>query len=223
LDILLDLDGTLTDPREGITRCIQYALETLDRPVPRQADLLGCIGPPLHASFVALLDGDEGLAHRAVSLYRERFGEVGLFENAVYDDIPGALDALRDGGARLYVATSKPTIYARRITTHFGLDERLDDVFGSELDGKRSDKRDLLSHIVRSLSLDPTETVMVGDRRHDMLGAHRNRIRGIGVTWGYGARAELLEAGASGLLERPGQLASIADRSGILARRFDHG
>lgn len=209
MNVLLDLDGTLTDPREGITRCIQYALERLGRPIPRQEDLLDCIGPPLHSSFVDLLEGDHGQARRAVSFYRERFGDVGLYENEIYDGILEALDALRDDSARLYVATSKPTVYARRITAHFGIDARLDGVFGSELDGTRADKRDLLAHIVRALHLEPTETVMVGDRMHDMIGARGNCIRPVGVAWGYGAIAELLEAGAEHLLASPEELALL--------------
>lgn len=213
MNILLDLDGTLTDPREGITRCIQYALRRLDRPAPEQHDLLHCIGPPLHASFVALLDGDASLADRAVALYRERFGEVGLYENRPYPGIGQALDALRANGARLYLATSKPTVYARRIVAHFGLDSRLEGVFGSELDGTRADKADLLSWIVDKLSIDPAATAMVGDRKHDMIGARANRIHPVGVTWGYGARSELIEAGAAHLLVIPRDLATLEAKS----------
>ncbi len=209
LNVLLDLDGTLTDPREGITRCIQYALRRLDRPVPEQHHLLHCIGPPLHASFVDLLNGDAALADRALALYRERFGEVGLYENALYPGIGQALDTLREGGARLYLATSKPTVYARRIVAHFALESRLEGVFGSELDGTRTDKVGLLGWIVDELSIDPAVTVMVGDRKYDMIGARANGIEPVGVTWGYGARAELLDAGATRLLELPGDLAEL--------------
>ncbi|WP_376695983.1 HAD hydrolase-like protein [Wenzhouxiangella sp. EGI_FJ10305] len=209
MNLLLDLDGTLTDPREGITRCIQHALERLDRPVPGQDELLGCIGPPLHASFVELLGGDEALAHRAVELYRGRFGEVGLYENVPYPGIAEAMDTLRQRGARLFVATSKPTVYARRIVDHFGLDRNLEDVFGSDLDGTRSDKADLLAYITDCLALKPEATLMVGDRRHDMIGARANRIHPVGVTWGYGSRDELLEAGAARLLCEPQDLARL--------------
>jgi phosphoglycolate phosphatase len=209
LDILLDLDGTLTDPREGITRCIQYALQRLERPVPEQHRLLHCIGPPLHESFSEMLGGNDELASRAVALYRERFGEVGLYENAPYPDIAEALEALRSGGARLFVATSKPTIYARRIVVHFGLDKWLEDVFGSELDGTRTDKSELLAYVAEQLGLSPGDTRMIGDRKHDMIGARNNGIQGLGVTWGYGSEQELLEAGATALLRTPGELARL--------------
>jgi phosphoglycolate phosphatase len=209
LDILLDLDGTLTDPREGITRCIQHALERLGQPVPKQDRLLHFIGPPLHESFSEMLGGNEKLADRAVALYRERFGEVGLYENAPYPDIAEALEALRSGGARLFVATSKPTIYARRIVVHFGLDKWLEDVFGSELDGKRTDKSELLAYVAQQLGLSTETTRMIGDRKHDMIGARNNGIQGLGVTWGYGSEQELLEAGATALLRTPGELARL--------------
>jgi phosphoglycolate phosphatase len=209
LDILLDLDGTLTDPREGITRCIQHALERLGQPVPKQDRLLHFIGPPLHESFSEMLGGNEKLADRAVALYRERFGEVGLYENAPYPDIAEALGALRAGGARMFVATSKPTIYARRIVVHFGLDKWLEDVFGSELDGKRTDKSELLAYVAQQLGLSTETTRMIGDRKHDMIGARNNGIQGLGVTWGYGSEQELLEAGATALLRTPGELARL--------------
>lgn len=209
MDILLDLDGTLTDPREGITRCIQYALERLDQPVPEQDRLLHFIGPPLHESFSEMLGGNEKLADRAVALYRERFGEVGLYENAPYPGIGAALEALRSGRARLFVATSKPTIYARRIVVHFGLDKWLEDVFGSELDGTRTDKSELLAHIAGQLGLATETARMVGDREHDMIGARNNGIQGLGVIWGYGSEQELLEAGATALLRTPGELARL--------------
>ncbi|RFF31527.1 HAD family hydrolase [Wenzhouxiangella sediminis] len=209
MDILLDLDGTLTDPREGITRCIQYALERLERPVPEQHRLLHCIGPPLHESFSEMLDGNDELASRAVALYRERFGEVGLYENAPYPGIAEALETLRSGRARLFVATSKPTIYARRIVVHFGLDKYLEDVFGSELDGTRTDKSELLAYVAEQLGLATETTRMIGDRKHDMIGARNNNIQPHGVTWGYGSRAELIEAGAADLLNAPMELPTV--------------
>lgn len=210
MNILLDLDGTLTDPAEGITRCIQYALERLDRPVPATESLLGCIGPPLHTSFVELLDGDEPLAHRAVALYRERFGEIGLYENAPYPGIQEVLDALNAQGARLFVATSKPTIYASRIIGHFGLEGPLEAVFGSELEGTRTDKAQLLRYIVDRVGLRPEETTMIGDREHDMIGARANRVLPVGVTGGYGSRDELSRAGAIRLLDEPMELVHLA-------------
>jgi phosphoglycolate phosphatase len=200
--IFFDLDGTLTDPKPGITGSIQYALGKLGRPVPSQDELTWCIGPPLRASFAMLLGGEE-LADHAVELYRERFGDVGLFENSVYPDIAEVLAALRQTPRRMFVATSKPHVFARRIVAHFGLSDYFDHVFGSELDGTRVNKVDLLAYALEQTGADPARAVMIGDRSHDVIGATRNRIRAVGVTYGYGTPEELIEAGASHLCATP--------------------
>jgi phosphoglycolate phosphatase len=141
MNLLFDLDGTLTDPFTGITKCISYALNMLDRKLPPGESLRWCIGPPLKDSFAKLLaSDDDALTERAVAFYRERFGTVGLFENEVYDGIPEVLEALQKNGHTLYVATSKPVVYAKRIIDHFGLHRYFKWIFGSELDGTRSDK-----------------------------------------------------------------------------------
>ena len=152
--IFFDLDGTLTDPKPGITRSIQYALQKLDRPVPSQDELTWCIGPPLRASFVTMLGGEER-ADLAVSLYRERFGDIGLFENSLYPDIADTLAALKQSHYRLFVATSKPHVFADRIIDHFGLRHYFEHVFGAELDGTRADKSDLLAYALEKAAVDP--------------------------------------------------------------------
>jgi phosphoglycolate phosphatase len=200
--IFFDLDGTLTDPKPGITGSIQYALAKLDRPVPSQDELTWCIGPPLRASFVSLLGSDE-FADRAVALYRERFGDVGLFENSVYPGIEQVLTELWQRPRRMFVATSKPHVFATRIIAHFGLAGCFDHVFGSELDGTRVDKADLLAYAIKQTGVDPAQAMMIGDRRHDVIGAKRNGIRAVGVTYGYGSREELIDAGASCLCASP--------------------
>lgn len=201
--IFFDLDGTLTDPKPGITRSIQYALQRLDHPtIPTEDELTWCIGPPLRASFVRLL-GDEHRADDAVSLYRERFSDIGLYENRVYDGIGEVLTTLRASGHRLFVATSKAHVFADRIIDHFGLRGHFERVFGAEYDGTRVDKSHLLEYALEQSSVDPSKTLMIGDRSHDMIGAKNNGIRGIGVLYGYGSRAELLEAGASHLCATP--------------------
>src|SRR5882762_6922364 len=144
-NIFFDLDGTLTDPKPGITGSIEYALQKLDLPVPSQDELSWCIGPPLRASFATLLGG-ESLADRAVALYRERFADTGLYENSVYPDIEHVLAALRQSPRRLFVATSKPHVFAERIIDHFGLSGYFEHVFGSELDGTRANKAELLAY-----------------------------------------------------------------------------
>jgi phosphoglycolate phosphatase len=194
--VYFDLDGTLTDPKPGITRSIQYALRKLDHhTIPTEDELTWCIGPPLRASLVKILRNAE-TADRAVSLYRERFSDIGLYENRVYDGISDVLTTLGQSGRRLFVATSKAHVFAERIIDHFGLRHHFERVFGSELDGTRSDKSHLLEYALRTTSVDPSKTLMVGDRSHDMIGARNNGIRGIGVLYGYGSKDELIEAGA---------------------------
>ena len=201
--IYFDLDGTLTDPKPGITRSIQYALQKLGHhTVPTEDELTWCIGPPLRASFAKILGADDH-ADRAVSLYRERFSDIGLFENAVYDGINEVLTALSQSGQRLFVATSKPHVFATRIVEHFGLRHHFEHVFGSELDGTRVDKSDLLQYALKIAAVDPAKTVMIGDRSHDMVGAGNNGMKRIGVLYGYGSKDELIGAGAQQVCATP--------------------
>jgi phosphoglycolate phosphatase len=201
--IFFDLDGTLTDPKPGITRSIQYALAKLDHhTIPTEDELTWCIGPPLRASFVKILGGTDS-ADLAVSLYRERFSDIGLYENRVYDGIGEVLATLGQSGRRLFVATSKAHVFAERIIDHFGLRHHFERVFGSELDGTRADKSDLLAYALKTASVDPSKTVMIGDRSHDMIGAGNNGIKGVGVLYGYGSKDELIGAGALHLCATP--------------------
>ncbi|MBB3021175.1 phosphoglycolate phosphatase [Microvirga lupini] len=205
---LFDLDGTLTDPKTGITRSVQYALERMGRPVPEADELTWMIGPPLIAGFTKLL-GMADEAPEAVRLYRERFSDVGLFENEVYAGIPAVLRILQDKGIRLYVATSKPHVFARRILDHFELSRFFVGIYGSELDNRNADKRDLIRHILEQERFDPAQAVMIGDREHDAIGAKANGIMSIGVTWGYGSREELLAAGVACLVDDPQALEEL--------------
>lgn len=205
--VLFDLDGTMTDPFEGITRSIQYALEKLGRIAPAADDLRWCIGPPLTEGFKILLETEDAAAiGRAILLYRERYTTVGKFENRVIDGIPQALEAFADAGYRLIVATSKPRSYTLDILDHFDLARHFDAVHGSELDGRNSDKADLIRHIIQQEVVEPAAAIMVGDRMHDIVGASANKVASIGVLWGYGDRAELEGAGASRIAERPEDL-----------------
>jgi len=208
MNLLFDLDGTLTDPFTGITKCISYALERLGRKLPPRQSLGWCIGPPLKSSFAKLLaSDDDALTEKAVAFYRERFGTVGLFENEVYDGIVEVLEGLQKNGHTLYVATSKPVVYAERIIDHFGLQRYFKRVFGSELDGTRSDKTSLISHIMQRELIAPSETSMIGDRGHDIIGAKDNGIYGFGVLWGYGTKDELENSGARAFFRTPRELA----------------
>lgn len=196
-EVLFDLDGTLTDPRVGITRCLGHALERLGAPVPSEAELLRYIGPPLHESFRELLrTSRDELVLEAVALYRERFRSVGMFENAVYPGVVEGLEALGRSGRRLFLATSKPAVFARPILEHFGLSRYFDGIYGSELSGDRADKGELIEHLLQKERIVASEAVMVGDRKHDVIGARKNGVRALGVLWGFGGRDELVEAGA---------------------------
>jgi len=207
MNILFDLDGTLTDSFEGITKCIAHAMTKLGRLAPPTESLGWCIGPPLKKSFAQLLDSqDDALAEQALALFRERFSSVGLFENRLYEDIPQVLDILKNKGHNLYVATSKPEVYAKRIIHHFGLDIFFNGIHGSELDGTRTDKTSLIAHVLEMESLSANTTVMVGDREHDMIGAKANGVPGLGVLWGYGTREALEASGAYACIDRPGDL-----------------
>ena len=218
LALLFDLDGTLTDPREGITKCIAHALERMGREAPPLDALTFAIGPPLRASLARLLGTDDRDAvERALGHYRERFAGTGLYENAPYAGIDAALAALRAAGHRLFVATSKPRVYAERIVGHFALDAHFEAVHGCELDGTREDKRHLLAHLLPRHGLAPRATAMIGDRGVDMRAARHHGALALGVTWGYGSREELREAGAHALCDSPGELA--ARLAAVLGKR----
>jgi phosphoglycolate phosphatase len=208
--IYFDLDGTLTDPKPGITRSIQYALERLGCPVPTEDELIWCIGPPLHASLKKLT-GTDALADQALLLYRQRFADIGLFENEAFPGIEDTLSALASSGRRMFIATSKPAVYAERIVDHFGLKPYFERVFGSELDGTHADKTDLLHHALETTKVDPRQAIMIGDRAHDMIGARNNKMTAIGVLYGYGSRNELIDAGAHRICEMHGELVDLAE------------
>lgn len=206
---LFDLDGTLTDPKIGITACIRHALKALGQDPPAADDLTWCIGPPLARSFARLLGTDDpALLQAAVDHYRSRYTHTGIYENALYPGIREALTQLQAEGIRLFVATSKATVYAVRVIDHFQLATYFEAVHGSELDGTRADKSELIAHVLREEALEADHTVMIGDREHDMIGGKTNGLRCLGVTYGYGSRAELLASGAERLAEHPSQVAA---------------
>ena len=209
--VLFDLDGTLTDSRPGILASTRHAFARLSEregrlfPLPADdAALNFIIGPPLMVSFAQLAGAE--YAETLLTLYRERYVEIGAFENAVYEGIPEALDALAARGARLYVATSKNRADAERILTHFGLASRFAAIHGARADGGLSDKTELIHHVLATHSLDAARSAMIGDRKYDMIGALNNKLTAIGALWGYGGEAELSEAGATALVARPNGL-----------------
>lgn len=197
--LFFDLDGTLTDPREGIVGCIRHALQRLDCVVPPDVELDCYIGPPLRESFCGL--AGEALADRAVEHYRERFRSTGMFENRVYPGVPEALGALAAGDWQLFVVTSKPWVFAEQILRHFELARYFAAIYGSELSGVRTDKSELIAHVLATEAIAPEQALMIGDRSHDIVGARKNGVRAAGVLWGYGTREELTTAGAERLYE----------------------
>jgi phosphoglycolate phosphatase len=217
--LLFDLDGTLTDSGVGITRCIQHALAGLGKPVPPASELTWCVGPPLRDSFSQLFacDPDAPVVGQALALYRERFTQTGMFENSVYPGVREGLGRLRDAGHQLWVVTSKPHPYARRILDHFGLLHLFAAVYGAELSGEHSDKVSLLRHVVAEEAFEATP-YMVGDRRHDVEGAQANGLGAVGVLWGYGSREELAAAGADPLFESMNELVEWAAPRARMAR-----
>lgn len=194
--LLWDLDGTLTDPKDGITRSVQYALNRLNYSIPEADDLDWVIGPPLKESFKTLLQSeDEGLLNRAVLSYRERFQELGLYENNVYPGIPELLCKLKEAGCKNLLATSKPRVFAERILQHFLLDEYFEVIMGSELNGQFVEKEALIGEVLKKApSGSRSRTVMIGDRKYDVDGARANQIDVISVGYGYGTVEELKAA-----------------------------
>ena len=212
--ILWDLDGTLTNPFLGITRSIAFALRELGREPPELEALRHYIGPPLQVTFPKLLESDDAaLANDALRLYRQRYSETGKFENELIPGIPEALAALKKTGARMFVATSKLEHYSIEIVDHFGLTGFFERVYGSQLDGSRADKGELIRHIIETEGLRAERTVMVGDRLHDVHGAGRNGVKTIGVLWGFGDRPELEQAGAVLIAEQPTDLPPLVERA----------
>jgi phosphoglycolate phosphatase len=202
LHILFDLDGTLTEPKEGITKSIRYSLEKLNEEIPENLDW--CIGPPLHDCFRKLLtDTSEASVQNALKLYRERFATIGWRENKVYPRIPETLDFLIAQGHELYIASSKPTIYIHKILPHFDLAKYFKSVYGSELDGTRSNKAELIAYILQQESIAADKTFMIGDREHDVIGARENNIRTLAVSYGYGSYEELQNCNPMKILTSP--------------------
>lgn len=201
--IYFDLDGTLTDPFEGITKSILYALDDLGAEAPDDDRLRECIGPPLQVTFRDLVGSDR--AGRALELYRERFADLGWCENVPYDGIHAALEALVAAGHTLFVATTKPWVFAEKIVGHFDMAPYFSDVFGSELDGTRVDKTELLAWALPQNS-GRASALMIGDRKHDIVGALNNGMDALGVSWGYGSLDELTASGAIRIVDAPSEI-----------------
>lgn len=201
--LFFDLDGTLTDPATGIIASFRHALDALAGPRCSDAELRRFIGPPLRESFGEILGTEDSeVIELAVRHYRERYSSRGLFENEVYPGVTEALTELGHGGFRMWVVTSKPTVYAIPILEHFGLWPHFSVVYGAELSGEHSTKAELIGKALRCEQIHPSQVCMIGDREHDVHGARAHPgLLSLGVLWGYGSRGELETAGADVLVE----------------------
>ena len=203
--LFFDLDGTLTDSAPGITKCTQLALRHFGIPADDLDALRVFIGPPLRETFPKF-GVPEDRVEEAVRVFRSRYLVTGKFENAPYDGIREMLSRLKGAGARLYVATSKPETTATEILQHFDLDGYFTLICGATMDGARDSKESVLRYLLKETGGDPADALMIGDTKYDMLGAAALGIPGVGVTWGFGSREELLKSGAGYLAETPEEL-----------------
>lgn len=200
-NVLFDLDGTLTEPAEGITNSVAYALRKFGIEEERRK-LLRFIGPPLRDSFMEYYGFSEQESELAVAYYREYFRAGGIFENRVYDGIEELLDELKREGKTIVLATSKPEEFAAMILEHFDLMKYFDFVAGATMDETRNAKADVIRYALEKAGIaDARSAVMVGDRKHDVMGARENGLNSIGVLYGYGDRKELEAAGATYIVE----------------------
>ena len=206
--LLFVLDGTLTDSTEGILGCLVYAIERMGFEVPEDTNKF--LGPPIRQSFAEFLGMNGEQVDEAVRIFRERYSDTGLFENRVYDGITGMLERLKSGGKRLMVATSKPQVYAVRIFERSGLAQYFEIVGGAELDGSRDYKDQVIEYVLAKAGItDRSSVLMIGDRRQDVLGAHKTGLKCMGILWGFGSMEELTQAGADYIARTPQEAADM--------------
>ena len=216
---LFDLDGTLTDSKEGITKSVQYALQAFGIDEPDLTKLSVFLGPPLQNSFMEFYGFSKEDAEKAVGLYRERFAPVGIFENRVYPGIPEMLGQLKERGMHLAVASSKPEYYVRQILAHFDIEKYFEVIVGSEMDGRRSQKEEVVEEALKQLGvltmpvdMRKSSCAMVGDRKFDIQGAKAHSLTGVGVRFGYASPGEMEEEGADYIAETVEELTSYLMR-----------
>lgn len=209
---LFDLDGTITDSGTGIMNAIRYAVKKYGLEEPEEAVLRSFIGPPLKEQFRKVFGLHEDEGRRMVALYREYYGEKGIFENSVYDGVPEMLDTLKESGVRILMATSKPEKYARIIAEHFDFAKYFDFIGGARMDGTRTVKDEVIEYVLEISGICEKErasAVMIGDRSHDIIGAEKCGLHSMGVLYGYGSRDELEAAGAELIVETPKAIAEL--------------
>lgn len=207
--ILFDLDGTLTDPSVGITNSVMYALKHYGITPPERSQLYKFIGPPLADSFKNFYNFPDEKAREAVDIYREYFSVRGLYENRVYDDIANMLNKLTKAGYRLGVATSKPDTFSRQILEHFGLLDKFTFLSGNTIDDARPTKVQVIEYALENMNSQPASTIMVGDRKFDILGANQLGLCSVGVLFGFGSKAELEAANAKYICDSVSELEKL--------------
>lgn len=208
--VLFDLDGTLTNPALGITNSIMHVMRHYEMKVPKREELYSYIGPPLVDKFHDDWGFSREKSIEALEIYRQYFAEYGIFENEAYDGIHNLLEKLAKSGKKIYLATSKPEIYARRILKHFNLDEYFTYAAGNTLHEDRPTKYDVIKYLLETRKeIEIEKAVMVGDREHDVIGAHKAGMKCIGVLYGFGDREEHQSAGADVIAESISELENI--------------
>ena len=207
---LFDLDGTLTDSQIGITKSVNYALSFFGKQVENTGELRKFIGPPLRDSFHTYCGFTESEVEEAINKFREYFSETGIYENRLYDGAIEMLSRLKTEGIQMVIATAKQTVYAERIAEYFKIGQYFDIIVGSEQDGSRSRKGEVINYALNMIDPDRRKSVvMIGDSKHDMLGGRETEIDTIGVTWGYGSRSELEEAKAMRIVDSFSELGDV--------------
>lgn len=206
--LIFDLDGTLTDSREGIMNCFKHTADIMGVPMPENTGVL--LGPPLGESFEKYFGMDSETAQKAVKVYRERYGTKCLFENRVYEGITDMLEKLKENGFRLAVATCKAQVFAERILEKFGLSRFFEFIGGAGIDGSRASKTEVIEYVLENMgSPDKASVLMIGDRDNDVCGAMSAGIKCMGVLWGYGSGKELAMTGAAYIARTPDHAAEI--------------
>ena len=206
---IFDLDGTITDSGPGIMNAIRYAVKKRGLPEVPEEVLRSFIGPPLKEQFQSVFGLSEEEGTVMVTTYREYYSDKGIFENRVYDGVPELFERLKSAGVRILMATSKPEKYAKRIAEHFGFSQYFDFIGGACMDGRRTDKHEVIEYVIETCGVSRDAAVMIGDRRHDIIGAAKAEIHSMGVLYGYGSLEELEKAGAEMVAAEPGDISQI--------------
>lgn len=208
-NILFDLDGTITEPKEGIINSILYSIEKLNLSEENPEELTSFIGPPLLDSYKNRYNLNHEDATAAVDCYREYYSDRGLYECSMFPNIPQLISSLKEAGHNLFVATSKPTYFAEKLLEHYRLDHHFTEIVGANMDNTRADKTSIISYILKTHNLNPNNTLMIGDTKFDLIGAKNNNVEVIAVTYGHGNTSELVELEPNHIAANALELASL--------------